>query len=53
MALAILCWSLRIVPRDFLSLKISFHAFVVDHCARPSSRLEAEAVEQYLKLLGT
>lgn len=52
MALARLCWEFMMFPRNDLDSKIYFHAFVVDHCARPSSRIEAQIVGQCLESLG-
>lgn len=53
MALVKLCLSLKTVHRYSSNVKIDFHAFIVDHCARPSSRIEAQGIEQYLESLGT
>lgn len=65
MALAALCSRLQAVsqnrPRceedqltDFLFLRpLKFRAFVVDHCLRPDSGLEAEAVSKVLEIRGS
>lgn len=52
MALARLCGSLVMWPKGKLEWKSCFHAFIVDHCARPSSHIEAQTIEQCLNSLG-
>lgn len=49
MALATLCYQIRKYSEHFPELRdIRFHAFVVDHKARPESTQEARKVAKYL-----